>query len=212
MLADIVPRLKGSGFSGILISITNPCDVIARCLFTYMDMPAARVFGTGTGLDSARLNARLAESLGLPAHGLNCLALGEHGDSQLAPLSQARIGQGKAPDGAAFFAAARAAREGGARIIQGKGSTEFGIGTVLLRIARAILRNEQCLLPVSARLEGQYGQRDVYAGVPAIIGRGGVESIVELALTPEELAGFAASCALLDEFYRKAVTIYETVL
>ena len=212
MLADIVPRLKGSGFSGILISITNPCDVIAHCLFTYMDMPAARVFGTGTALDTARFNARLAESLGLSAQDICCLAMGEHGDSQIAPFSQARIGQGQAPGEAAFLAAARAAREGGASIIQGKGSTEFGIGAVLMRIAKAILTDEHCLLPVSAHLEGQYGQRDVYAGVPAIIGRGGVERIVELALTPEELAGFGASCEVLQAFYRKAVTIYETML
>ena len=212
MLADIVPQLKNSGFSGILISITNPCDVIARCLFTYMDMPAARVFGTGTGLDTARLNARLAESLGLPAHVLSCLVLGEHGDSQTAPFSQARLPQGGQPDETAFLAAARAARDGGGRIIQGKGSTEFGIGVVLMRIVRAILKDERCPLPVSARLDGQYGQRDVYAGVPAIIGRGGVERIVELALTPEELAGFGASCEVLQAFYRKAVTIYETML
>lgn len=212
MLADIVPPLKKSGFSGILINITNPCDVITQCLFTYMDMPAARVLGTGTGLDTARLNARLAASLGFAAEDLLCLVLGEHGDSQIAPFSKARTRQGTAPDEAAFLAAARAAREGGGLIIQGKGSTEFGIGAVLTRLVRAILHSEQCVLPVSARLDGQYGQRDVYAGVPAVIGRGGVEAIHELALTPEELAGFSQSCHILQEFYRKAVIFYETML
>ncbi|MDO4572713.1 MAG: L-lactate dehydrogenase [Clostridia bacterium] len=203
MLRDVAPQLARSGFDGVAVSISNPCDVIAQCLQARLGLPAARVFGTGTGLDTARLRARLAEASGCSCAAVSCLVMGEHGDSQVAPRSQARI-QGKPPEPDLFAAAAQAARMGGASIIGGKGATEFGIGLVLAEIARAVLRDEKRALPVSALLEGQFGQRDVYAGVPALIGRSGVEAICRPTLTPDELLGFARSCEIIRRHARRA--------
>lgn len=209
MLGDIVPKLASSGFDGVLISVTNPCDVIAQCVYTYLGLPAARVFGTGTGLDTARLTARLAAAARVPARKVSCLVMGEHGDSQIAPASQARI-DGSPPDTALFSAAANAAREGGAAIIGGKGATEFGVGVVLMRAARAVLADEKAVLPVSALLDGQFGQRGVYAGVPAVIGRNGVERILEPRLSGAELTGFARSCGVIRSFAQRAEEIYRS--
>lgn len=99
-----------------------------------------------------------------------------------------------------FRAVALEASQAGQFIIDGKGATEFGIGTTLMVMARAILNDEKLEMPASALLEGQYGVSGIHAGVPVIIGRDGIEKIIEYPLTEEELAGFHASCDVIREY------------
>ena len=92
----------------------------------------------------------------------------------------------------------------GMEIVIGKGSTEFGIGAALAMVCKAVLHDEKRILPVSALLEGEYGQDGIMAGVPAIIGKGGVEEIIELSLNEQEQKAFAASCDVIRAYIAKA--------
>lgn len=212
-MQHIIPRLERSGFDGILIGITNPADVIINFVYKQLKFPPNRVFSTGTGLDTARLKRLLSEASGFQVSQIGAIAMGEHGDSQIAPYSQMTIDElplpilASQPGGQYDFNyqdAAQLAKITGGRIISGKGTTEFGIGTVLSDIVKAVLYDEKRVMPVSARLDGQYGVSGIYAGVPAVIGKNGVESIVELPLTDQEIETFAASCAVIRSFVEKA--------
>ena len=108
---------------------------------------------------------------------------------------------------AALEAIAAAGRAGGWMILGGKGSTEFGIGASIAEVVRAIFHDENRILPVSVLLEGEYGQRDVYASVPAVLNRNGVAGIIELALTPEEQERFNTSCETMRDNFRLSLTL-----
>lgn len=204
IMKTITPKIAGSGFGGILVSISNPADVIAHYLQVNTGLPASRVISTSTTLDSARLRRVLSEHTGIDQKSIHAYVMGEHGESQMVPWSNASIA------GKSLFSLMKEkpetygkldlkqiaidARKCGWEILHGKGSTEFGIGAALTEIVKAIFHDEKKILPVSCLLQGQYGQRDVYASGPAILGKDGVEEIVEISMTEEELKQFAASC------------------
>lgn len=211
LAAQIAPQLTASGFAGIVLSISNPCDVIAQY---FAQLTGLNVVGTGTSLDSGRLRRRLAALLGVSAADVCAYELGEHGDSQIAALHAAAVGglplaewvRRYAPQLAAPQAFERAFREtvtAGWDIVQGKGCTEFGIGAACARLAGAILHDEKAVLACSAMLRGEYGQTGVYAGVPCVVGAGGAERVVELPLTAQEQAGFARSCEVVRAHVQK---------
>ena len=137
--------------------------------------------------------------------------LGEHGDSVLAAWSTATIAGESVkayfdamPDGKARMEQIRYdVMHAAYSIIEGKGATYYGIAMGLARITRAVLRNERAVLPVSALLEGEYGEKDVYAGTPAVIGRGGVIRVIEQPLDADEKAKFAASAEILRGYQEK---------
>ncbi len=190
--------LKAAQPQGIVITISNPADIIADYVRKYVDLPKQRCFGTGTSLDTARTRRTIAEVLGVDRRSVQAYALGEHGDSSMIPFSCMSVG------GAAYVPGSideqyvlKRTHEIGMDIIEGKGSTEFGIGNVLADMARCILADEKRILPASVLLDGEYGQSGLHAGVPCVLGRNGVERIVVLPLTPEEQAQFDASCAVI---------------
>lgn len=206
IVRDVAPKLRDSGFAGVLITISNPADIIACEMQRLTGFPAHRVFSTGTGLDSSRLKKVLAGLLKVDRRSIQCCCMGEHGDSQMIPFSHIFVGMeclstlaGSEPGryGIDEAAVLERTRMIGMDIIEGKGSTEFGIGLVLADVARAVLHDEHRILPVSVQLNGEYGQDGIYAGVPAQLGREGVENIPQLSLTPSERGQFAASCAVI---------------
>ena len=207
---EIAPKIKAVNYDGILISISNPCDIIADYLRRRTGLPASRVFGTGTALDSARLKRVLSEYTGVSAASINACSMGEHGDSQMIPFSCVTLHgvpflkRYPAADCAAILERTRMI---GMDIVNGKNATEFGIGCVLHDLVKAVLCDERRIIPVSAYLDGAYGQRGVHAGVPAVIGRGGIYEIPELPLLPEELAQFAASCDVIRTHIAMAARI-----
>ncbi|XOQ43225.1 MAG: L-lactate dehydrogenase [Clostridium sp.] len=216
-MKTIVGPMKDSGFSGILISISNPADVIAHYLQVRTGLPAKHVISTSTTLDSARLRRVLSERTGLDQKSIHAYVMGEHGESQMVPWSNASIAgvpllelMKKYPETYGklnLTEIAEEARKGGWVILYGKGSTEFGIGTALTEIVKTIFHNEQKILPVSCLLEGQYGQKDVYASVPAVLGADGVERIVEIDMTPEELKKFADSCETMRKNFELSLNM-----
>lgn len=172
---------------------------------------------TSTTLDSAHLRRAIAEATGVDQKSISAYALGEHGESQMVPWSAVTIGgksltklRAERPDTYGKLnlqAIANRGKEAGWTILGGKGSTEFGIASSIAQVVRAIFHDENRILPVSVLLDGQYGQHDVYASVPAVLNRNGVEDIIELDLTPEEQAQFDRSCQTMKENYQLALTL-----
>ncbi len=217
ILKTIVSPLVRSGFDGILISISNPADVIAHYLMEKTRFPAHRVLSTGAMLDSARLIKFLAQETGVSHKSICAFVMGEHGDSQMVLWSAASIG-GKPltalmrenPETYGrldLSAIAQCAKTEGGRILSGKGFTEFGIGTALCELVKTIFHDENRVLPVSVLLSGQYGQRSVYASVPAFVGKDGVNEVLELSLTETEQQAFDRSCAVIRENQRLALAL-----
>lgn len=213
----IVDPILESGFNGIFIVISNPVDVIAHYIWKKTGFPSNKVFGTGTTLDSSRLRRILSDETGIDQKSIQAYCMGEHGDSQMVPWSHVYFGgkplfdlmkekpetYGKLNLDELAHKAANAAYE----IIAGKGCTEFGIGVGLSEIVKAILHDEKRILPASTLLEGQYGEENVFASVPVILGKNGVEEVVEINLTEKEKSQFNHTCGILKEYIEKANTI-----
>ena len=207
VMKEIIDPLKNCGFEGIMICISNPADIIADYMRKHTGWPKNRIFSTGTSLDTARLKRVLGEETGADARSIQCISMGEHGDSSMIPFSHITIG-GKPlsqlmkdkPDtyGKLDFAhILHRTRMIGMDVVIGKGSTEFGIGTVLTDMVKAIFHDEHRVMPVSVLLEGEYGQKDLHVGVPAVIGKIGIEEIIELHLSNEEQTLFETSCDVI---------------
>lgn len=214
IMDEIISHMKGYQIPGILISISNPADIVADYLRKRLMLPRNRCFSTGTSLDSCRLHRILSELTGIDRNSIQAFVLGEHGDSQMVPFSAVTIGgqpfdhwlmshpeikkQMELEDIQSLTAQA------GFEIVSRKGSTEFGIGIALSEIVSAIFHDSKRILPVSPLLKGEYGQINIHAGVPCILGKDGIEEIIELPLLPEEKEAFDHSCRIIREFTAKA--------
>lgn len=197
-----VADLVTAGFDGVLLVASNPVDLMALVAFERSGLPAARVIGTGTLLDSSRLQQRLARELDVAPAAVDGLVLGEHGDSEVAAFSSVRIGEMTLNAFAPGIAAkhdeiADDVRKAAYAIIDGKGHTAFGIATAIVRICEAILRDECAVLPVSAMLTGEFGITDVYLSLPCILGAGGVRRVLQPELDAVEVEALRASAATL---------------
>ena len=217
ILKDVTKSIKESGFDGIIVNISNPADVITHYIQHTLNWAPERIFSTSTTLDSARLRRAIAQEIGIDQKSITAYARGEHGESQMVawsavtiagkPLSQWREEYPDTFGKLDLDALADAGREGGWTILRGKQCTEFGIGASAAEVVRAIFYNENRVLSVSVLLDGKYGQHDVYASVPAIVGRDGIAEIIELHLTPEEQEKFNASCKTMSENYQLSLTL-----
>ncbi len=200
--------LKAADPQGIVITISNPADIIADYVRKHVGLPKERCFGTGTSLDTARTRRTVSELLGVDRRSVCVYALGEHGDSSMVPFSCMTVGgMPYVPGSIDEDYVTERTHLIGMDIIEGKGSTEFGIGNVLADMARCVLCDEHRILPASALLEGEYGQEGLHAGVPCVIGRSGIESVVVLPLTESEQAAFDASCAVIKKHIALAAEI-----
>ena len=195
-------KIKASGFDGVLINITNPCDIVTRELALGLGLPRGRVFGTGTGLDTSRLLSALARQTGIDHKSITCYMMGEHGNLQFAPWSCVSfrgvpLEVWAQRDERFRFDRAALQKEsigGGWVTFSGKFCTEYGIATTAARMAHIVLHDEKAIMPASAELCGEYGESGLFAGVPCILGAGGVEQVVELSLTDDEQATFHSCC------------------
>ena len=187
---NIVGEVMKHGFNGIFLVATNPVDVLAYATWKFSGLPAEHVIG------SASVDAHM---------------IGEHGDSVIAAWSTAYIAGvplkealEKAGDGAARMAEIHAnVRDAAYSIIEGKGATYYGIAMGLARITQAVLRNQNIVLTISALLDGQYGQSDVYIGVPAVLNRNGIARVIEKPLDEQERAQFEKSAQILRSYQEK---------
>ncbi len=208
----IVQNLLDAGFSGIILVASNPVDILTYAAFKVSGFPPERVIGSGTVLDSARFKYMLGQYLEVDARNVHAIIIGEHGDTELPVWSQASVGvesldkvlrrRGDPNDREVLESIFNSVRGAAYEIIARKGATYYAIGLCLTRITRAIFNNENSILPVSCYLTGQYGQSDIYMGVPAVVSRSGIREIIEIDLNETEALQFAQSADVLHESIR----------
>lgn len=213
IMKNIVPPIMESGFSGIMVVITNPVDVISYYVHKLSNLPANKVIGTGTALDSARLKYHLADVMNVDPQSVNALCMGEHGDSQIIPWSQITVGGKKfldiINDNKARLKEFNINSVGddikkiAYRIVNAKGATTFGIAATTVQIIKAVLRDENKVIPVSAMLNGEYGEKGIYAGVPAVLNSQGVKELVEYHLADNEMMELKKSINIIKEYNEK---------
>lgn len=217
ILKDIVPKIKASGFNGIIVNISNPADVVTHYLQEKLGWDEKRILSTSTTLDSARVRRAISEETGYSQKSIQAYALGEHGESQFVPWSNVTVGgkpilelikeQPERFGKLNLDGIAARAKQAGWIILGGKGSTEFGIGATIANIVQAIFGNEDRILPVSTLLHGEYGQHDVFASVPCRVNQNGIAEVIQLKLTEEEQQKFNASCESMKKNYERALTL-----
>lgn len=209
MTAAIMEEIVRRNFPGVVLMVSNPVDVLTQVAWKVSGLPRQRVIGSGTVLDSARLRSLLSAHCGVDPRNIHAYVIGEHGDSEVAAWSTASIGgvpvktycsgrsRGKALDGypALLDQVKRAAYE----IISRKGATYYAVGLAVTQIIHAVLRDEHRVLPVSTVMEDFHGIPDIALSLPAVVGRAGVEKVLELDLDPDELAALQASAETIRQ-------------
>lgn len=203
---SIIKPIIFSGFDGIFLIATNPVDIMTFITQELSGFDCRRVIGSGTTLDTARLRYLLGNYFSVDPKNVHAYVIGEHGDSEITPWSQAFISTKSISDlingnikysKEEIYSLAKEVTGAAQRIIEAKKATYYGIGMALVRIVKTILSDEKSVLTVSAKLRGEYGVENIYAGVPAVIGRDGVREIITLSLTKEEQNQFINSCNIL---------------
>ena len=182
---NIVDEVMKSGFSGIFLVATNPLDVMTYLTYKYSKLPANKVIGSGTSLDTARLQNIIGKKLCINPKNIQGFVIGEHGDSEFIPWSNANIGLQNIKEYMTLSEMEEIeneVRNAAYEIINKKGATYYGIGMALVRITNAILGNENTILSLSVYDE----KNDCYVGLPAIVNKNGADRLIKLKLTAEE--------------------------
>ena len=207
VMADIGAARSGA----VVLVVTNPVDILTQVAVRAAGDERKRIFGSGTVLDSARFRGLIAEHCQVDIHNVHAYIVGEHGDSEVAAWSMSHIAGVPVWDHCADCGRCHGelrkaenrerlvqqVRDSAYHIIGYKGATCFAVGLALVRIVRAILRDERSVLTVSTVLAGEYGLRDVCLSVPCIVGRQGIDRVIQGKLAEEELAGLARSAEIL---------------
>ena len=209
ILSSIIGQVMQVDRDAVLLIVSNPVDVLACMAHKLSGLPAGRVIGSGTVLDTARLKYLLGQRLGVDARNVHAFIIGEHGDSELAVWSSANISGVDLDDYCRITGITEPStvlrqiyenvRDAAYSIIEGKGATYYGIGMAVRRIAEAIVRDEHSVLPVSSMISGHYGVEGICLGVPSIVGRGGVEAVLDIPLSDGELARLQSSARKMKE-------------
>jgi len=195
---QVIPQVIASGFGGVILNITNPCDVITQIIQQTSGFPHSQVLGTGTSLDTARMKRVVGEFFGFDPKSVTGYVLGEHGESQFVAWSTVRLGGRPGAELAGerdvdWAQMDDRVRGGGWDILQGKGWTSFGIATATARLVDVILSDANSVYPVSAWDENL----KVYIGQPAVIGKRGVVQTLMPELTAYENIAYHASSRVI---------------
>jgi len=212
--SSIVKEAIANGFDGIFIVQSNPVDIITYHILQESGFPKNRVIGTGTSLDCSRLRRFIAEICGdIDARAVDAFTIGEHGDSQVTIWSGVKIG------GKSFLELRKENPQQYAKqtleelhqrvlniawgIIERKGNTSFGVGAAAAQIIKAIFHDEKLIITSSSYLNGEYGEYDLVASVPSVIGSNGIEHIIELDMNLEEEAALQNSFNTIRKYSQK---------
>jgi L-lactate dehydrogenase len=216
IIKSIVPPIMKSGFSGVFVVITNPVDVMSYYVYKLSGLPSNKVIGTGTALDSARLKYHLADIMKVDPQSVHALCMGEHGDSQIIPWSQITVGGKKFLDIISdnklrlkefnINNLSEDIKMIAYRIVNAKGATTFGIAATTVQIIKAVLKDENKVIPISAMLNGEYGEKNIYAGVPAVLNNQGIQELVEYHLTDNEVKELKKSIEIIRQYAKKLIS------
>jgi len=205
ILESIVPDIVKHAPDSIILMVTNPVDVLTYKTVLLSKLPRTRVFGSGTTLDTARFRFHISESLHVNPKSVHAYILGEHGDSSFPTLSSANVG-GQLLATMKDFSHDKAleaytkARDAAYKIIAAKGATYYAIGVVINQLVHAILTDAKRVYPLSITLDGEYGHTGVSLSVPCVLGRNGIERIIELPLSEEEQLKMQLSVETLKKY------------
>ena len=217
IIKQVAEGIKKTSPNAFVICITNPLDVIVMALQKYSELPKKKVVGMAGILDSSRFIYFLSQELNIPVQKIKSFVLGGHGDSMVAMLESTEIEGKKIND---LVKSGKLSREklnqivdrtkkGGAEIVKylGNGSAFYAPAASGVEMAECYLKDLKKQLPCAVHLDGEYGAKDIYAGVPVIIGSGGVEKIVELQLSKEEKENFDKSITAVKDLFSAAKRI-----
>ena len=205
---SIANELDRHAPQAVIVVASNPVDILTYLLQELSERPNEKIIGTGTMLDTSRFRTLLGEYYDVNPRSVHGYILAEHGDSEFAAWSTVTIGGrpilgnevlGKPYDRAALDALFVKVRDAAYEIIEGKGYTNWAIGVVIALLVATILEDRKSIQPISVRLNGEYGLRDVCVSVPARVGRQGVEDLIELELDPEEQVALERSAAVMKQ-------------
>ena len=206
IVADVVRKVLPASPNAILIVVSNPLDAMCEVARRVSKLPRERVFGMAGVLDSARMRWFIAEALGVSVENTHAFVLGGHGDTMV-PLPRfstvAGIPIPELLPKEKIDAIVQRTRDGGAEIVNLlKTSAWYAPASAVVEMVDAVLRDKKKILPCAVFLQGEYGMRDVYLGVPVRLGAGGMEQVVEIALTSDEKAALARSADAVRDLFR----------
>ena len=207
IVKSIVEQVMKSGFKGIFIVVTNPVDIITYVVQKVSKMPPSKVIGSGTMLDTARLRYLVGQKLKIDPNNVHTYVMGEHGDSSFVPWEHCYIGCKKLTDIMKETHKSMKdlekirddVKNAAYEIIEKKKATYYGIGMALTKLVKAILNDEKSLLTVSTYLNGEYNQKDIYIGVPAVVTSKGVREILKLPLNEQDQEKLSTSVKILRD-------------
>ena len=195
---DIVGNVMKSGFDGIFLVATNPLDVMTYLTYKYSNLPSNRVIGSGTILDTARLRYLISDKLKVSPKNVHAYVIGEHGDSEFVPWSNANIGLQNVDrylNKEECEQISNDVRNAAYEIIKRKGATYYGIGMCLVKITNSILGDENNIITVSTYDKNN----DVYVGLPSVINKNGISEKVYVELNEEETLKLQKSINIIKQ-------------
>ena len=213
IMKEITENVVASGFKGIFIVASNPVDIMTYVVSKTSGFPKNKIIGSGTVLDTARLRYILGDHFNISSKNVHAYIMGEHGDSSFVPWTHCYIGCKKVidvlkdrnEDFSVLEDIYKDVQQAAYEIINRKKATYYGIGLALTKLVKAIINDENQILPVSAKLEGEYNHKGLYIGVPAVVNSTGIRELLELKLTQEEQNKLDYSWETLEK------TIKETI-
>ena len=217
IIKQVAEGIKNTSPNAFVICITNPLDVIVMALQKYSGLPKNKVIGMAGILDTSRFKYFLSQELKVPVKKIESLVLGGHGDTMISMLNHTTV-EGKAVldlvkegklDNSALENIVQRTKNGGAEIVKllEKGSAFYAPAASGVEMAESYLKDLKKKLPCAAYLNGEYGIKNLYAGVPVIIGKEGAEKIIELNLTQQEEENFQNSINAVKELFQAAIKI-----
>tara|TARA_Y100001960_G_C14708373_1_gene845594 strand:- start:251 stop:1213 length:963 start_codon:yes stop_codon:yes gene_type:complete len=217
IIKDVASGIKDTSPNAFVICITNPLDIIVMALQKYSGLPTSRVVGMAGILDSSRFKYFLSKEVNIPVKKIETLVLGGHGDTMVAMVNNTKIDgkqlneflkNGKIQKDR-LDAMIDRTKKGGAEIVKylEKGSAFYAPAASGVEMAEAYLKNQKKLLPCAAYLNGEYGIKNLYLGVPVVIGKDGVEKVIEIKLNDKEKENFDISINAVKELFEAAVKI-----
>lgn len=212
IMDSVVTEIKKTAFEGILLIVSNPVDILTYEALKVSGYPENRVIGSGTVLDTARLKDEISQHVIVDSQNVHTMIIGEHGDSEVpvwsitnisgVPLNEFCELRGFYNHEEGMKKLYENVRDSAYKIIEKKGATYYGIAMAVTRIARCIVRDEHAVLPVSTILHGEYGINDVCLSIPSILGRNGVEKVLEIKLNDAEEAMLNKSATELKNYIK----------
>ena len=207
---DFIPKLAKASPNAILLVVSNPVDILAYMTYKLSGFPKERVIGSGTVLDTARLRSLLGKYFEIDGRTVEGFVMGEHGDSEFVPWSSLRIGTIPVKSFSEQYSIewdretekviAEDVKNSAYEVIKRKGATAFAVAVALVRIVEAIVRDEKTILTVSTLLNDYYGVSDTYLSVPTIVGKNGIEKVLNVDFSEEEKEKFRSSAKIMKEY------------